>query len=117
MACVCAEKARLENRKRSGADKFHAFALHYWGECYGRTKSQLEELKKRSESHRCTGSQDYDGCRVVHDHCVGHGYAEYVYQLREASAEESMYIPCDRSSTMAYHVGFGSVRGGGYVDE
>ena len=86
---MCVEKARAENAKRSAANKYHGIALHYWGECYGRTKAQLDALEGKSQTHKCTGSQDYNGCRDEHEHCVGHEYAEYVYKFREFTASEA----------------------------
>ena len=62
-------------------DKFVGFAIHYWGECYGKTQADIDAIGLKKESNRCTGSQEYNGCSKNHTGCVGHHWADYVYML------------------------------------
>eukprot|EP00795_Rhopilema_esculentum_P014505 gene14505-5565_t len=89
LACRCNEEVKKKNEKRAttGKEAYVGFALHYWGECFGKTKSQTDALMGKDKSHRCTGSQDYAGCADEHAECVGHANAEYVYMLPSKSEE------------------------------
>ena len=81
LACKCAKKAK--------EGEFAGFALHYWGECYGKTAAQLEALTSKShQEHRCVGDQTYTKCVIgSHAHCTGSDYAEGVYKFKEAAPE------------------------------
>ena len=57
------------------------FALHFFGECYGRTQSDLARFQRKAQSKRCIGDQTYTTCKDEHKECVGAAYAEYVYKL------------------------------------
>eukprot|EP00795_Rhopilema_esculentum_P014506 gene14506-5566_t len=78
LACRCNEEVKKKNEKRAttGKEAYVGFALHYWGECFGKTKSQTDALMDKDKSHRCTGSQDYAGCADEHAECVGHANAD-----------------------------------------
>ena len=89
-ACLCSEATKKANKNRSGPDVYVGFALHYWGECYGKTQAQIDVLKSgdKKQTHKCTGDQSYTGCRDEHTECVGHNFAEYVYELRQKTRAE-----------------------------
>eukprot|EP00112_Aurelia_sp_Birch-Aquarium-sp1_P019789 Seg4965.1 transcript_id=Seg4965.1/GoldUCD/mRNA.D3Y31 product=Hemicentin-1 protein_id=Seg4965.1/GoldUCD/D3Y31 len=88
LACKCDDEARAKNKGRKESEKYAGFALHYWGECYGKTRAQLNALMAKGESHRCTGSQKYDGCRKEHKECVGHEFAEVLYEFKAAAPKD-----------------------------
>jgi len=73
LACRCEAKAR--ERKYAG------FAIHFWGECYGKTPAQLTALDKKTRSNECTGDQAYKGCSAEAKECAGHAYTDFVYKL------------------------------------
>ena len=81
MACKCSEAA-----KKAG---FAGFAMHYYGECYGRTSSQLNELaSKEHKMTKCVGDQTYTVCdKAKHDHCTGMDWAEAIYTFKSSSEE------------------------------
>lgn len=83
MACACSNAAKKANKKRSPDNVYIGFALHYYGECYGRTQAKIGELTKKGTSHRCIGDQTYTNCENKHTECVGRDHAEYIYKLRE----------------------------------
>ncbi|XP_065063645.1 rhamnose-binding lectin-like isoform X2 [Rhopilema esculentum] len=85
LACLCSEAARAANKVRS--EPYVGFALHYYGECYGRTQTQMEALIKKDQTHRCVGNQTYTNCDATHAECVGQEYAEYIYKFREATIQ------------------------------
>ena len=82
MACRCGAEAKKQG--------YAGFAMHYYGECYGRTESQVNDLvSKQHKEYKCVGDQTYTKCvRGTHDHCTGLDFAEAVYSFR-ATAEES----------------------------
>lgn len=82
LACKCSQAAKNANDQRSKDDAYVGFALHYYGECYGRTKAHLETLKKKGQSHRCIGDQTYTKCDDKHQECIGKELAEYIYKFR-----------------------------------
>eukprot|EP00795_Rhopilema_esculentum_P001079 gene1079-15413_t len=99
LACKCSQKAKV--------DGYAGFAMHFWGECYGRTSAELAGLVAKSHSsHKCVGNQKYTHCDVAeHEHCTGVEYAEAVYKFK-ASSEENVngglgewedWTPCDKS--------------------
>ena len=85
-------KKENEKRATTGKEAYVGFALHYWGECFGKTKSHTDALMGKDKSHRCTGSQDYNGCADEHAECVGHANAEYVYMLPSKSEESKQLL-------------------------
>eukprot|EP00795_Rhopilema_esculentum_P001012 gene1012-15336_t len=98
LACKCARKAHEKG--------FSGFALHYWGECYGKTEEQLQILNEvEQQNDKCIGDQKYSSCNVsCHQHCVGKEFAEAVYAFK-VSAEEDIdggfsewqeWTPCDK---------------------
>ena len=73
-------------KKTKESEKFVGFALHYYGECYGRTKAHVDELMGRtSQAHRCVGDQSYIKCEEDHSECTGKDFAEYVYEFKVAA--------------------------------
>ena len=82
MACKCNQKAREKN-KNDPSKQFVGFAIHYWGECYGKNQAEIDAVGLRNQTHRCTGNQSYAGCSDEHVGCVGHGDADYIYLLSE----------------------------------
>ena len=85
MACKCSKAA-----KNAG---YAGFAMHYYGECYGRSQSQLSGLgSKGHKAEKCVGDQTYTLCdKEKHGHCTGGNFAEAVY-IFKASSDESKYI-------------------------
>ena len=69
---------------------FVGFALHNWGECFGKTQGEIDAVGLTEQTHRCTGDQSYSGCKKEHAKCVGHDYADYIYLLGTA-AEKGKY--------------------------
>ena len=67
--------------KLAGGKKYTGFALHYYGECYGRTQADLDKYSLQEQSKRCTGDEEYNGCTEEHKECLGHEYSEFVYKL------------------------------------
>ena len=92
LACKCDDAARAKNKERKESEQYAGFALHYWGECYGKTRAQLNALMAKGESHRCTGSQKYDGCRKEHNECVGHEFAEVIYEFKAAAPKGTLHF-------------------------
>ena len=92
LACKCDDAARAKNKERKDSEQYAGFALHYWGECYGKTRAQLNALMAKGESHRCTGSQKYDGCRKEHNECVGHEFAEVIYEFKAAAPKGKLHF-------------------------
>lgn len=86
-ACSCNAAVREKNKNRSKEDQYIGFALHYYGECYGRTAAKLAKLEdQKHQEHLCIGDQSYTKC--IHGHhkeCVGVQFAEYVYKFKNAA--------------------------------
>ncbi|XP_065053844.1 uncharacterized protein LOC135682753 [Rhopilema esculentum] len=80
LACKCRAAAVLANTL-AGGEKYTGFALHYYGECYGRTQEDLDKYSLQEQSKRCTGDEEYNGCTEEHKECLGHEYSEFVYKL------------------------------------
>lgn len=85
LACRCGAEAKKQG--------FAGFAMHYYGECYGRTSAEIEEVvSKEHIKDRCIGDQTYTDCvHGSHEHCTGGASAEAVYRFK-SSAEESMSL-------------------------
>ena len=85
ISCKCAEAAKAQG--------FAGYAIHYGGQCYGRTKDQVTALMKKEHINQiCYGEQIYVDClKDEHSHCMGKENAEAVYQFID-SAEESEEI-------------------------
>jgi len=81
LACKCSKLAKKEG--------FAGFALHYYGECYGRSAAQLEILKSNThQGRKCVGDQTYKVCdKTKHDYCTGVDGAEAVYEFKSSSEE------------------------------
>eukprot|EP00493_Phyllostaurus_siculus_P024290 UN24629 len=80
LACECAKRAK--------AGGYAGFALHYYGECYGRTNAEIQNIQTNGEhqQHLCVGDQTYDICNITaHDHCTGGNYAEGIYAFKAAA--------------------------------
>ncbi len=80
LACECAKQAK--------AGGYAGFALHYYGECYGRTNAEIQNIQTNGghQQHLCVGDQKYDKCDTsAHDHCTGGNYAEGVYAFKAAA--------------------------------
>ena len=80
IACECKSKTISANKGRQD-NKFVGFAIHNWGECFGKTQTEIDAIGLKTQTYRCTGSQDYNGCTANHAGCVGHDFADYVYML------------------------------------
>ncbi|XP_065064802.1 uncharacterized protein LOC135691014 [Rhopilema esculentum] len=83
ISCKCAEAAKAQG--------FAGYAIHYGGQCYGRTKDQVTALMKKEHMNQiCYGEQIYVDClKDEHSHCMGKENAEAVYQFID-SAEENV---------------------------
>ena len=83
LACKCGKEAEKQG--------YVGFSMHYYGECYGKTASQITGLiGKGHAEERCVGDQKYDVCDMSkHSHCTGKDYAEAVY-IFKSKAEESL---------------------------
>ena len=80
LACECAKQAK--------AGGYAGFALHYYGECYGKTNAEIKEIQTNGghQQHLCVGDQKYDKCDTsAHDHCTGGNWAEGVYAFKAAA--------------------------------
>ena len=64
--------------------KYVGFALHYYGECYGRTQADIDGFKNKDTSNRCIGDQTYTVCKDENHECIGKEFAEYVYMLNSS---------------------------------
>ena len=67
--------------------------MHFYGECYGRTQSEIDEALSSSHNEdKCVGDQTYTKCdKSKHDHCTGKDWAEGIYTFKSKTAEESKY--------------------------
>ena len=76
--------------KESG---YAGFALHFYGECYGRTQSEIDEARSKTHiENKCVGDQTYTICdKSKHDHCTGIADAEAIYAIKSENLEESKY--------------------------
>ena len=85
LACKCSKAA-----KNAG---YAGFAMHFYGECYGRSESQLSSLSSKGhEESKCVGDQTYTICdKEKHDHCTGGDFAEAIYVFK-TSADKSKEI-------------------------
>ena len=83
MACKCSKAA-----KEGG---YAGFALHYYGECYGRSQNDIEEARsKKHIDDKCVGDQEYTICdKSKHDLCTGKEFAEAIYAFQSENPEES----------------------------
>ena len=81
LACKCSKLAKEKG--------FAGFALHYYGECYGRSAAHIEELKSKTHQEgKCVGDQTYTVCnKTKHDYCTGMQRAEAVYEFKSSSEE------------------------------
>ena len=81
LACKCSKLAKKEG--------FAGFALHFYGECYGRSAAKLEKLKSSThQGRKCVGDQTYKVCdKTKHDYCTGMQHAEAVYEFKSSSEE------------------------------
>ena len=77
-SCSLACRCETEARKRS---KYAGFAIHFWGECYGKTQAQLDAVEGSTQSNECTGDQTYTGCFEKDKECAGHAFTDFVYKL------------------------------------
>ena len=68
--------------------------MHYYGECYGKTKEQLDKLlSKDHKAYRCVGDQQYTVCDLKkHGHCTGKDYAEAVYTFKTEQNSKSIIM-------------------------
>eukprot|EP00112_Aurelia_sp_Birch-Aquarium-sp1_P004443 Seg1505.2 transcript_id=Seg1505.2/GoldUCD/mRNA.D3Y31 product=Hemicentin-1 protein_id=Seg1505.2/GoldUCD/D3Y31 len=84
LAKKCSTKAAEEG--------FAGFALHYWGECYGRTAKQLQNINAGNHKEKkCVGDQTYVKCdHKNHQHCTGRSSAEAIYKFKISSEEENV---------------------------
>ncbi len=81
LACECAKQAK--------AGGYAGFSLHYYGECYGKTNAEIQEIQTNGghQQHLCVGDQTYDKCDTsAHDHCTGGSRAEGVYAFKTVAA-------------------------------
>ena len=92
MACKCKENAKKANEGRS--DKYIGFAIHNWGECFGKTQAEIDAVGLKEQTHRCTGDQSYNGCNEEHAGCVGHDYADYIYLLSVEAEKGKCLMEC-----------------------
>ena len=85
MACKCSKLA-----KDGG---YAGFAMHFYGECYGRTQSKIDKaLSGGHNEDKCVGDQTYTICDMhKHDHCTGKEFAEAIYAFKSETREESKY--------------------------
>ena len=74
LVCKC-EKAALKKG-------YAGFAIHFWGECYGKSMQQINALAGRKQSSQCTGDRTFTGCHAKNDECVGHAYTDFVYKIK-----------------------------------
>lgn len=81
LACKCGEEA-----KRQGYD---GFSMRYQGQCFGKTKSQLDLLlKDEHQNSKCYGEQIYVDClKEEHNYCMGKEEAEAVYQFESSAVK------------------------------
>eukprot|EP00795_Rhopilema_esculentum_P014502 gene14502-5562_t len=109
LACTCESKVRAANKERAVPEQYVGFALHFWGECYGRTQAHMDSLVSKSKSERCTGDQTYTKCFDKNPECTGHAFSEFVYKLKLGKGdirmkrtcnETSVKIDCDPGSTV-----------------
>ncbi|XP_065053088.1 L-rhamnose-binding lectin CSL1-like [Rhopilema esculentum] len=97
LACTCESKVKAANEGRTPAEQYVGFALHFWGECYGRTQAQIDSLATRSKSERCTGDQTYKKCYDTNPECTGHAFSEFVYKLSPVKDVIQKVRGCDLS--------------------
>ena len=85
MACKCSKLAK------EGGNA--GFAMHFYGMCYGRTQSEIEEAgSKKHIENKCVGDQTYTICeKSKHDHCTGKEGAGAIYTFISKPPEESKY--------------------------
>ena len=80
LACKCGNVAKKQG--------YAGFAMHYWGECYGRTANELNSVSNHNEK-KCVGDQTYVKCdKENHEHCTGRDYAEAVYKFQVAGRKK-----------------------------
>jgi len=93
LACECAKKAKEGD--------YAAFALGFYGECFGAKDQELylNHIKDQPPSSGCIG-HDYNECNNdTAGECIGKAGAEYIYNFPSA-APVGKYYSCLLSSIM-----------------